>query len=298
VLLVLLGRSGGVAAGDSVPAGPAHLNVGYSIQVFVDVDAEARNAMKVWSDQIVKRRFGEGTARNLVFPDEASLEAAFRRKEVDVAALIADEYVAIRHRVPMQPVFVPAHDGGVYQSVVLLVRRDAGFRSVLDLKSRSLCVSVQQGKTIHLKWLEILLMREGFRGTENFFSRVRETKGPSPAILSVFFKQSDACLTTLQAFRIASELNPQVGRELAPLAQSPEAAGAVIVFRADLDETEKKKLMDVMGTLHGDAEGRQLLGLFRMSSLSPFRAEYLSAVEGFQKEHDDLDRRLARRVPK
>jgi ABC-type phosphate/phosphonate transport system substrate-binding protein len=294
VLLVLLGSGGRAVAGDTTAHAPEHLNVGYSIQVFVDVDAEAQNAMKVWSDQILKRRFGEGTARNVIFPDEARLEAAFRRKEVDVAAIIADEYVALRQRVAMEPVLVPAHDGGVYQSVVLLVRRDGGFRTVLDLRGRPLSVSVQQGKTIHLKWLEILLMRQGFRRAEDFFSRVRETKGPSPAILSVFFMQSDACLTTLQAFRIASELNPQVGRELVPLAQSPEGAGAVIVFRPDLDESEKKKLANVMGTLHLDSEGRQLLRLFRMSSLAPFRAEYLSAIEGFQKEHDALDRLLAR----
>lgn len=294
LLLLVPALCWSAAPGSEASGGPAHLNIGYSAQVFVDVtQEEARSLAKVWSDQILKRRFGEITLRTLVLPDVASLEAAFRRKEVDVAAVIVDEYVALKARVPLQAVFVPAHDGGVYQNVVLLVRRDGGVRQIGDLRSKQLTVSVEQVQTIHLKWLEILLMREGFRTAESFFSRVREAKGPSQAILSVFFKQSDACLTMQQAFDLASELNPQIGRELVPLASSPGSAGGVIVFRPDYGEADKTRLMDVLATLHLDPQGRQLLHLFRMSSLIPFKPEYLEAVESFRREHESLRRKLA-----
>jgi ABC-type phosphate/phosphonate transport system substrate-binding protein len=296
--LLLLASGGSAAAGGEVPEEPVRVTIGYSAQVFVDVDVEAWGVAKVWSDQIMKRTLGKGTIRNLIFRDAPSLEASLRRKDVDVVVMIADEYVELKGRVPMQPVFVPAHDGGVYQSVVLLVRRSAGIRNLGDLKGKKLSISIEQDKTIHLRWLEILLMREGVRGPGDFFSKVGKARGPSEAILSVFFGQSDACLTTMQAFRVASELNPQVENELTPLARSPEAAGAVIVFRPDFPESEKKDLAGVMASLHLDPEGRQLLRLFRMSRLVPFKEEYLATVEELRNEHDELERRLVRGRPK
>lgn len=294
--LLLLSAPRGNAAENEVA--PAPLSIGYSSQVFVGVDAEAWGIAKIWSNQIMKRKLDGQGSRNMIFRDPASLEAALHRKELDLVAIIADEYVALQGRVPMLPVFVTAHEGGVNQSVVLLVRRDAGIKGLLDLKGRRLTISIEQNKTIHLKWLEILLMREGFRAADTFFSKLARARGPSQAILSVFFGQSDACLTTRQAFRIATELNPQVGKEVFVLAQSPEAAGGVIVFRPDLAEEDKKRLSDVLASLHLDAEGRQLLGLFRMSRLLPFKSEYLESVEGLRKEHEILSRRLARGTPR
>jgi ABC-type phosphate/phosphonate transport system substrate-binding protein len=264
----------------------------------VDVDVEARSVARVWSHEILKRSFGERRSRDLVFRDVASLEAAWLNKEVDVAAIVADEYVTLRSRVSMEPVFVTVDDGGVYQSVVLLVRRDGRVRKVLDLKGGRLSASVEHANSVHLKWLEVLLMGEGFRTAADFFSKIGKAKGPSQAILSVFFGQSDACLTTLQAFQLASELNPQVGSELFPVARSPGGASGVIVFRPDLSEADKRKLTDVLERMHLDPQGRQLLRLFRMSALVPFKSEYLDSVDALQKEHDRLVRLLARGEPR
>jgi phosphonate transport system substrate-binding protein len=298
LLLPLVAFCNGAASGGETPVAQSHINVGYSAQVFADVDVEAKGIAKVWSEQILKRKFGEGTSRDLIFTDVASFEAAFRRKEVDVAAIVADEYVALRTRVAMQPAFVTFDEGGVYQSVVLLVRRDGGVRVLLDLKGGRLSASIEHAHSVHLKWLEVLLMREGFRTAGDFFAKVGKAKGPSQAILSVFFKQADACLTTMQAFRLASELNPQIGRELVPLAQSLGGASGMIVFRPDLGEAEKKSLTAVLETMHLDPQGRQLLRLFRMSGLVPFKEEYLESVDALQKEHDRLARRLALGKPR
>ena len=294
VVLLAAGPDGRAESEGS--SGPVRLTIGYSSRIFVDVDVEeARAIAQVWTDQILRRRFGEASARILVFQDDSSLEASFRRKEVDLAALVPVEYIQLARRVPVDPVFVTAHDRGLYRNAVLLVRRDSGFRRLLDLKGKRLALSREQSTTIDLKWLEVLLMREGFRRKEDFFPTVRDTRRPSQAILSVFFGQSDACLTTLEAFRLVGELNPQVERDLLPLARSPDLSAGVIVFRSDYGEGDKARLTEGFETLHLDLEGKQLLRLFRMTRLVRFQPEYLETVKALLAEHEGLRKSLAGR---
>jgi ABC-type phosphate/phosphonate transport system substrate-binding protein len=72
-------------------------------------------------------------------------------------------------------------------------------------------------------------------------------------------------------------------------------AGGIIVFRPDLREDRKQKLMQALRTLHEDEEGRQLFVLFKLNRLVPYKPEYLRATEAFFAEHRNLARRLGRK---
>jgi ABC-type phosphate/phosphonate transport system substrate-binding protein len=290
-----LAWSGLASAADQAPAKPVHLSVGYTAQIFTDVDTEdARGITRVWAERILRRRFREGTSEAILLNDTASLERGFLEKRVDLAAVISEEYVRLRNRVPIEPVFVTANERGPYHQIVLLVRRDSGARSLADLRNRRLTLSKDQSRTIHLAWLETLLMKEGFRRAEDFFSTVKEVRKPSQAILPVFFQQADACLTTRQAFDVVKELNPQVDNDLVVVAESQDIAGGVLVFRSDYDPRARGTMTEVLGTLDADPQGSQLLRLFRMSRLIPWKPEYVASVEALLKEHERLRKSLER----
>lgn len=279
---------GGAGSADD-RAAPVHLAVGYSAQIFTDVDAEeARSITRAWAEQILRRRFRDGTSANFVLDDVASLEKAFLDKSVDLAAVISDEYVRLRDRVSIQPIFVTANERGPYHQIVLLVRRDGGIRSLADLRSKRLTVSRDQSRTIHLMWLETILMKAGISRVEDFFSTVKEVRRPSQAILPVFFQQADACLTTRESFDMVAELNPQIGRDLVALERSLDIAGGVLVFRSDYDPRTRRKITEILATLDADPQGSQLLGLFRMNRLIPWRPEYVVTVAALLKEHETL----------
>jgi phosphonate transport system substrate-binding protein len=281
------------SAADLASSNRVHLAVGYSAQIFIDVDAEeARGITRVWAEQILRRKFTEGTSENFILNDVASLEKGLLEKRVDLAVVISDEYVRLRDRVSIRPIFVTANERGPYHQIVLLVRRDGGIRNLGDLRNKRLTLSRDQSRTIHLTWLETLLMKEGFRRAEAFFSAVKEVRKPSQAILPVFFQQADACLTTRESLDVVTELNPQVGIDLTVIAQSPEVAGGVLVFRSDYDPPSRAKMTEVLGTLESDPEGKQLLRLFRMSRLIPWKPEYVASVEALLKEHERLRLRL------
>lgn len=297
VLLCLLFLSAGnlQAAGPEPPPRPADLVVGYSSNVFIDVDiAEAQVVTKAWSDRILQRKFRDGTAENIIFTNTDSIEKAVRERKVDLIALVSNDYLHLKERVPLQPVFVTASQGGFFHQIVLLVRRDSGIRKVGDLRRKQLAVSASQAKTLHMVWLETHLMRAGFLSAGEFFSSVKEVRRPSQAILPVFFRQADACLTTRESFELVCEMNPQVGKELMVLERSSDVAGGVLVFRPSYGEASKEKMMDVLGKLGNDPQGMQLLKLFRMSRLVPFRPEYLKTVEDLFRQHETLRVALAK----
>ena len=292
----LLAGSGIGNAADLASPSPVHLTLGYSAQIFIDVEPEeARTAMKVLAEQILRRRFPNGTSETLILNDIASLEKAFLEKRIDLAGIHSDQYVRLRDHAPIQPVFVSTNGLSPYHQVVLLVRRDAGIRSLADLRDKRLTLSKDQARSVHLLWLETLLMKAGIRSSEEFFSAVKQVMKPSQAILPVFFQQADACLTTQQSFDVARELNPQVGRDLVVLAQSSYLAGGVVVFRTDYDPAAKAKIIEALGALHEDLQGNQILKLFRMHRLLPWRPEYVESVEALLKEHESLKKGLERR---
>jgi hypothetical protein len=55
------------------------------------------------------------------------------------------------------------------------------------------------------------------------------------------------------------------------------------------------KLQEILENMNGDAQGRQLLTLFRMSRPIPFRHDYLASTESFLKEYAVLKSRLAKK---
>jgi phosphonate transport system substrate-binding protein len=241
---------------------------------------------------MLKRKFIRGSSETLVLKDVASLESAFIQKRLDLGIMVSEEYVQLRDRAAILPVFVSATDLGPYHQLVLLVRRRDGLRSLSDLRNKRLTLARDQSKTIHLFWLETLLMKEGARRAEDFFSSVKEVRKSSQAILPVFFHQADACLTTQQSFDVVRELNPQVGEDLVVLAQSRDIAGGVLAFRADYDPSARETITEVLRTLQEDPQGSQLLKLFRMSRLIPWKPEYITSAEALLREHGRLRLKL------
>ena len=143
-------------------------------------------------------------------------------------------------------------------------------------------------------WLETLLMKEGFPGPETFISNFKMVKKASQALLPVFFKQADACAVSQGAFETMKELNPQVGRELVALAQSPGYPQGVVCMRKGLAE-KYRPFVEEMYTLHNQSQGKQILTLMRIKRLLPFQATYLETTEALLAENQALKLKLARK---
>jgi ABC-type phosphate/phosphonate transport system substrate-binding protein len=287
---------GALALARSSAAEPVvRLTVGFSAQAFADVDREeARSVTRAWTQTVLSREFGAAQAETALFEDSAALEGALLQGRVDLAVVISEEYLRLRKNVALDPVFVTARAEGPYHRIVLIARLDQALRGLADLRGRQLLISQDRSRTFHEAWLETRLLQEGLPPAGGFFSDVRGTRRPSQAILPVFFGQADACLTTLYAFQLTCELNPQLARELTVLDRSPEVLGGVIAFRRGYAGPGRERILARLASLHEDPQGKQILRLFGMDRLLPFEPEYLTSAEALIQEHDRLTARIAK----
>ncbi len=284
LLFMLLAVTSRAASGAEVP----HISVAFSKGTFVDVSKEqAQSIAALWTN-IVAGKWGR-TSSTRICNTLAELETDLRTKKIDLVVLISGEYLELREKVPLEPLFIPVKGKDLYDRLVLVVRKDSGFRSLAELKGKTL---FKQRNLNDDLWLDTLLMRQGVRNPKRFFSNAREMTKPSASIFAVFFRKADACIVTQRSLRVMAELNPQLSSDLLVLEESPPWPTSIIAVRKGLPTQYQETIQEVLGTLDQNIQGKQLLTLFRMDSLVPFRPEYLSQLERLFREDRNLKRPL------
>ncbi len=263
-----------------------HLSIGFSTRGHPNANLEdARAAVSLLTRKIVDRNSWTGESHS--YDSLAEMERDIRDRRTQLLGIQADEYLELRKRVPIDPIMVTIGDRGLELGLLLLVRKDSGIRSLRDLKNRSIVVtkrSSQYGNLNHV-WLETLLLREGIRERERFFTTVKEVQTVKQVVMPVFFRQADACIVTRQVFELSVELNPQLGKQLTAIARIDNLAPGIIVIDRRLPDDIRQKLRQTLLTLHEAPDGQQMLMLFQVRKLVPFQPEYLKATEALFAEH-------------
>ena len=237
-------------------------------------------------------------AKTTTFVDSSDLQISLEKGALDFVLMTGLEYADFGVRLGIDPALIPATSSGDSYSVALVVRRESGLTRLADLQGLALLSSKDQSRSAQAMWIDTEVMKAGFNGAAGFFSSLKEARNPSAAILSVFFGQTDACLTTMPALDLAREMNPQLDRKLVVLQQSQDFAGGVLGFRSGYPNALRDKVVGVLVRLHQDAEGRQLLQLFATNRLVPFRPALLENSKALALEHQrQVTRRDGKALP-
>ena len=268
-------------SGQSAPSdAPEILRAGYPIHAFNEVDPkDAQAALEMWTKQLTRKEEFPLTAKVTIFSDEASTIAAIKQKEVDFVILSTPVYLKIKDVLPLEPTFVPSSNNSVGDEFFLIVHRDAGISTMNQLKNRQIFIHPRSSHDgAHILWINSVLKESGLPPYERFFRTIKTVDKPSQAVLSVFFKQTDACLVFRRSYQTMVDLNPQIGQQLLIVAQSPPILRGLLVFRKDYSDKIKQAVMKTMKNLHNDPQGKQILTLLRYDRLVDFKPVYLNTI--------------------
>lgn len=270
--------------------------VGYSSRVFCSVDSKDVIALtKVWME-LVDRKMNNPWKTNVAFFENVrGLENALSAGEVDIAVLLPEEFIHLRRSIPLVSVLSADYGKYFYDELVLLVRNDSGISDIRQLRNKRLKIQTGQKGSIPMWWLDSLLAKKVSSDARGFFSTIQEADRASQVVLPVFFGQADACLANQTEFETVAEMNPQISRRLRILEKSPGYLTGVIAVRKDSTSERRNALLDAIQQLQFEPRGRQLLTLFRINRLIPFKAEHLASVEQLIKEHRDIAEKAGRR---
>ena len=277
-----------------------HLRMGYTGSVSQESTSnDIKAGVSVLIRKIAWKYFGKSEAQ--YYDNTSEMAAALKSGKVQVLCGPPEEFMDLRNRAPLDPILITTSSSSGHETeLLLLVRKDRGIHSLLDLKNKTLVMPVQNTSvdSMFKVWIETLLMRDGYSSIDTFFSSLKETRTASRGIMPVFFRQADACVVTRQLFNLAAEMNPQIGRELVPIARLDKLSQGIISVDRRLPEDIRNKIRQAFLTLPESPDGKQLLMLFQVSRIIPFRPEYLSATEELFAEHQRLKSRHARRLRK
>jgi ABC-type phosphate/phosphonate transport system substrate-binding protein len=226
---------------------------------------DATAALKAWVASVSKERGLKLDVQVEVFEDEGQLRQALSGRLVDALTMTTAEFVHSEQK--PEAIILPVKGGAFTEQYVLVARRDSGLDDVPALKGRKLVRHNGPATGPALAWLETVFAARGLEPVRQFLSEVTALESPAKAVLRVFFRQSDACLVTTNAFALAGELNPQLLKELKTIIVSPPLIPAVFFFRPDYDGPIRAQLETAILDLHSTPAGQQVLTVFQGSRM-------------------------------
>ncbi|MBI9091653.1 MAG: PhnD/SsuA/transferrin family substrate-binding protein [Desulfobacterium sp.] len=259
--------------------GIERVGVGYIANTISGVDKrDAKVALEIMVRKIVVRNFPKVHSSCVIYPDLKAAVKAVENEEIDIMTMLSINYLEIRDRNILIPKFIGSIGGEPEESYVLLVKKEYNIKGISQLKNKKIIIQQGGSGVISLMWLDTLLMEQSFPESRFFFNSVKRIDKVSMAVLPVFFGQADACLVPRHAYETMVELNPQVGKSLDVLSESPGYLVTVSCFRSDMVENHQKIIQGQIEILDDAPEYQQLLNLFHLKSVIRYQPEYLSNV--------------------
>jgi ABC-type phosphate/phosphonate transport system substrate-binding protein len=249
---------------------------------------DAKLALEVLFRSLSKKAKEEFLVEVNVFADLPSMIPHLKNGDVDLATIPSNDFVAIKDKALVEPILVGVKDRQVYVKYCLVVRRDGKTRILKELKGKRIAMCVQDAVESPRIWLDtILLKKEGAR-SKDFFATIKRADNVEKAVLPVYFGQTEACVITRRSFETESEMNPDIGRKLMIIEESPDLITSIICLRYDFDRSLKEKLINTAITIHEDPEGKQVLSIIRMDSIVQYRPDFIKNLVELLKEYNRL----------
>ena len=255
-------------------------------------------ALKAWSMAIVKETGLKMRAEMTVFTRYADLREAFLAKRLDAATLNVAEIMALN--VWPEVVFLPAMEGIVHVRYALIAHRDDNFPDAQAIVGRKLVMHASSRMVLAVSWLETVMAgagRESLESKTNLpLPEPIDVESPSKAIFQVYFHQADAAVVTMDAFKLACDLNPQLGQTLRVMAVSPPFVPTVFIFQPTYPDPYRQIMEQTISQMHTTLGGRQLLTTFQSSSIERYPVSVLDSTRQFLITYRNLRQKGDARV--
>jgi ABC-type phosphate/phosphonate transport system substrate-binding protein len=210
------------------------------------------------------RQAGTVTAKTgpEVFIPSEDLIRGVRQGTIDCCGLTALDYAKVLDFIDPNFLVVSDYlaDGIEY---VLLVHNDSPFKKVANLRGAQIVSHLHRDMVLLAAWLDTMLAAGSLPLADRFFGSNTLHDKVNQVVLPVFFRRVDGACLARRSWETAVELNPQLGRDLRPLAVSPRVVPVTICFRRNCDADGRKMLLDSMLHLSNTASGRQMAALYQ-----------------------------------
>lgn len=266
ICFILCGAAtAGAGGADGPPPGKPYLvRIGIAPGTWSGVNrSDAQAAIKAWARIIMSQHSLPLEVETQLYESEGEMTMALGRGQVDAVSMLSHQFLVLEPRLRPGTVFLATRRHSFTERYVLLAHRNRPLGEAAPRRERRLLIQTDVRTCLIPPWLDTLLAGGSLGPAGAALKTMSRTETSSKAVLQLFFCQADACVVTAAAFELASELNPQLRRDLTVLATSPEVVPAVFFFLPERAFPLKAELESAIVELHETVAGSQVLTVFR-----------------------------------
>jgi hypothetical protein len=242
----------------------AILRMAISVETLIGANInDARAAYRVWID----RAFHQNGQTNVEFDPEIFIPSEqilreIRMDTIDCYGVNALEFAKVADLADPDNLLLLSYlaDGIDY---VLLVHKNSPFKKIEDLRGTQIATHLNHDMVLLPAWLDTMLASKNLPEASRFFSSLTPYEKLTQVVLPVFFRRLDGACLARRNWETAVELNPQLGRDLWPIAVSPRVIPCAIGIHRGCNPGAVKQFIDALLRVSKQPEGQQILALYQ-----------------------------------
>jgi len=234
----------------------------------------------------------EKMGRRAVFSQRktyAEVNELVRKKEVDLAFVCAGPYTQGKKEFGMEMLAVPVANGKTVYHSYIIANKSGPINSMKDLQNKKFAFTDPQSNTGCLV-PTYMLARMG-KTPKSYFSDFFYTNSHDNSIKAVADNQADGAAVDSLIWEFMNKIDPSDTSRTKIVEKSPPYGIPPIVVNPALDPETKKRLKEILLTLHEDKKAAALLAKIQIDRF----------VEGDDRMYDtvrDMSRRLEKKAGK
>ncbi len=197
------------------------------------------------------------------------------KTEFDFLLVTAVEMAAIKKSGRAKPVLINETQNSYGFIYYLITHKEHAINNIKDLKKSDLSILARSPNQVPSLWLDKILRDNKLPKKESFFNDITYDYKATNIVLSVFFKKIKASIVSKASYDLLCELNPQILKQIRIIETSEPMLFGVIFFDTKNKDKERENFIyETLSTLNEDPYGRQLLDMFNVDRIVPFKDEY------------------------
>lgn len=242
-----------------------------------------QSTFNIYLNDLLKENGATFSFETVLFPDAATLLAAFDKGEIDGFAGSPLDYLARKDKIGKAMAAVEYKYATLKQRFLIVARAGDGITQLKDLKNKRL--TLDPDMDIEALYLNTNLLRNKLSEIPEFFSERRDAKSPNVALMDVFFNKSDITVVRENEYKIAIELNPQLSKKLIILDKSEPFIVTLGLVSNKISEAEFARVVQSFNNIVTTEKGKKLLDIVLVNRIAVVSPDDLNSLQELLSEN-------------
>ncbi len=269
---------------------PYHRKVAYfgglSRQLFGGDRNDITIATEMFFKEVINRIGYHESVKFKVYDNKPEILDEMRNDRLDTVFANPLDYLDLDPQVNPDFRYTLTYGSIPEQRVYLITYTDDKVKGLAKLRGKRL--AIPSGYILGMTYLEVLLAREGLPAPGQYFSAIVNTNSSNAAILDVVFRKADLAVTSDVAFRLATELNPQINGLIDILDVSDLYIPFIIGVNKQVPNDFTDRVDEILSDIPHQPRLQRILAMFSATDVVKVNDDQLKTLRALKREHEAL----------